>query len=109
MLPGARRTTTTWPNKRPLAIIPRHSNLNARLIAQGGRFTLHGRERGSLDTIATRVRKVKLARVKLYEAHIAKMWDDLDTAGINAFTIMKDLDSLAGYLKYVLDQGESGP
>lgn len=89
-----------WSNEKPVAIYPRHSN--ARIVAQAGRFTLHGSEAIPLEKIAAKS-SVKLAKIVLARQSIARMWDDLDTAGVNRATLLQDLDSLVGYLKYCQD------
>jgi len=105
--PAPGRTSRLWPNVRPVAIAPRHSN--TRLVAQGGRFTLHGRQLQSLDAIARQVPRVCLACIAVSREHLSQMWDDLETAGVNAWTVMKDLDSLAAHLRYSFDQSGGFP
>jgi hypothetical protein len=91
-----------WENLKPLAIQPRHSN--ARIIAQAGRFTIHGISKTPLEKIAHKNDVVRLAKIQLSKNSIARLWDDLDTAGVNRTTIFQDLDSLVSYLKYCNDR-----
>ena len=110
MLPAnlshGRRPVGTWQNRRPLAIVPRYSN--ERLAAQAGRFTIHGREVRSIDAIAGREKRIRLARIPLHSSHVATMWLDLRSAGINSATLLRDLDSLVAHIKNTFDRSRSG-
>lgn len=90
-----------WQNQKPLAIYPQHSN--ARLVAQAGRFTIHGKLRTPLEEIARKQKRVRLARISIFRQAAPKLWDDLDTAGITRPSIYQDLDNLVIYLKYCYD------
>jgi hypothetical protein len=100
-LGDARRPRGTWSNQRPLAIYPRHSN--PRIVAQAGRFTIHGRRSTPLEEIARKNKQVRLAAIQLSKTSIARLWDDLDTAGVNRANIFQDLDNLVQYIKYCQD------
>lgn len=97
----AKQRKQQWPNQKPLAIYPQHSN--ARLVAQAGRFTIHGKLRTPLDQIARKQKRVRLARISILRQAAPKLWDDLGTAGVTRHSIYQDLDNLVIYLKYAYD------
>jgi hypothetical protein len=90
-----------WPNLNPVAIYPRHTN--TRIVAQAGRFTVHGSSLTPLEEIADENKGVRLARIQLSDGSIARLWDELDTGGVTPATLLQDLDSLVRYLKYSYD------
>ena len=90
-----------WVNEKPLAIYPRHSN--ARIVAQAGRFTIHGLDQTPLEQIAVEEKRVQLARVRFLKSAVPKLWDDLDTFGVTRPSIFQDLDNLVSYLRYCYD------
>ncbi len=90
-----------WDNEKPIAIYPRHTN--TRIVAQAGRFTVHGSLQIPLEEIASDNAEVLLARVQLSEGSIARLWDELDTGGVTPATLLQDLDNLVRYLKYCYD------
>jgi FRG domain-containing protein len=90
-----------WPNEKPIAIYPRHTN--TRIVAQAGRFTIHGTQKIALERIAKRNSEVQLAKLQISTTAIPTLWDELDTGGINPATLLQDLDSLVTHLKYCYD------
>lgn len=90
-----------WPNQNPVAIYPRHTN--TRIVAQAGRFTVHGSSQVPLEQIASEKAGVLLACIQLSDGSIARLWEELDIGGVTPATLLQDLDSLVRYLKYCYD------
>jgi hypothetical protein len=98
---GQKSGDSKWSNENPIAIYPRHTN--TRLVAQAGRFTVHGALKTPLEKIAAKNGDVRLAQIQLSVGSIARLWDELDTGGVTPATLLQDLDSLVKYLKYCYD------
>lgn len=78
-----------WPYRLPVAIYPRQ--ISSRQQAQGGWFTLHGRNPKGLDAmVPNAVRKLTLP----IEA-VAGGLDFLRRTGMNEYSLFPDLDGLA--------------
>lgn len=99
-----RSRSPKWNNQKPMAIYPHHTN--ARLIAQAGRFTIHGAKKTPLEEIASKNVAVRLAQIKMSDGAVARLWDELDTGGVTPATLLQDLDSLVRYLKYSYDNSK---
>jgi FRG domain len=92
----------TYDNRKPLAIYPRKSN--ARIIAQQGIFTVHGRKKDCLATFIedhTRRPERLLGRVILSGADVEESRRYLDLLGVRRSTIYPDIDNYVTYLKSV--------
>jgi hypothetical protein len=77
----------------PLAIYP--SRNNDRIFAQRGLFTIHGSKIDSINNIAKKcLQKVEIPKEAIDDARVF-----LRLAGINEYSIYRDLDSLARHLK----------
>jgi len=87
-------------NRYPLAILPPHTN--ERIVAQQGVFTVHGHDRQSIDQLASSSSgsTIKLARIKLDRANLARLWEELELTGINRLALFPDLDSAAYCTKW---------
>ncbi|MCJ7635527.1 FRG domain-containing protein [Candidatus Bathyarchaeota archaeon] len=86
-------------NRYPLAILPPHTNI--RISSQLCVFTVHGHDTQSIDVLASSPGSlIKLAKLKLDRANIAKVWDQLELSGINRVAMFPDLDAVAYCTKW---------
>jgi hypothetical protein len=86
-------------NRYPLAILPPHTNV--RIIAQRGVFTVHGHDTQSINDLALQVGScIKLARIRLDSANLAKLWEGLELSGVNRMAMFPDLDAVAYCTKW---------
>ena len=92
-------TTPTDKNRLPLAILPTYTN--ARIIAQQSVFTVHGHSSDSIDQLAATSSRIKLAKIMLDSANLARLWEDIEIAGVNRPALFPDLDSVAYYTQMV--------
>ena len=109
VVPGGRRSAVYLPdalharkrarNHKPIALLPARANV--RIAAQHGMFTLHGRDRTSLDRLARRFDTIRLGRIQLDKARCAQMAADLRTCGIHRLTAFPDLDSVAHHICWI--------
>jgi hypothetical protein len=76
----------------PIAVDPIH--VSRRLAVQRSRFTIHGRDRNGLITVATKHPNV-LFRITVEREAVAQMLDDLHTCGVSETTIFPDLEGLS--------------
>ena len=76
----------------PIAVDPSH--VSRRLAAQRSRFTVHGRDRNGLITVASGHRGV-LFRVCIEQESVSAVLNDLKTCGVSETTIFPDLEGLA--------------
>ena len=90
----------TYDNDRPLAIYPKRSNM--RIGAQQGMFTVHGRDKEPLDTIASKlggnINEI-IARIDLINFDRATISSDLRSLGIRRSSIYPDIDNFVLDLK----------
>jgi len=82
-------------NQLPLAILPPQSNF--RIVAQQARFTLHGTDTHAIDDLIQEDQhlEIKLAMIRVDQANLAHLWNELDIVGINRMSMFPDLDSIA--------------
>ncbi len=87
-------------NNYPIAILPSYTN--HRIVAQQGRFTIHGRDRQALNNLAVSEegKCIKLATITIDTANIAFLWEELEIMGINKLAMFPDLDSVAHVTKW---------
>lgn len=78
-----------WPYSAPVAIYPRQ--ISSRQQAQGGWFTLHGRNVSGLEKIAPAAARKLSIPAKAIEGGI----DFLRRAGLHEYMLFPDLDGLA--------------
>ncbi len=92
----------TYDNRYPLAIYPRKSN--RRIVAQQGTFTVHGRDRSSLqDYIAKNVNNADtvIARISFSLTNIDEARRDLEMLGVRRSSIYPDIDNYVKQLRSV--------
>jgi hypothetical protein len=85
-------------NREPIALLPPRAN--ARIVAQQGVFTLHGRNDAPLETIASESSKIKLASVPIANGARCLILRDLLAAGVSRASIYADLDSVARDIRW---------
>lgn len=86
---------------RPIALHPPRQT--PRIIAQQGMFTLHGRDRTPLDTLASShdtTGVIKLGNIQLDRSGLPSFVDDLIVTGISRLALFPDLDSVAEHVKW---------
>ena len=76
----------------PIAVDPIH--VSRRLAVQRSRFTIHGRDRNGLISVARRHASV-LFRVSIDSKVASSVLDDLRTCGVSETTIFPDLEGLS--------------
>jgi len=76
----------------PIAVDPIH--VSRRLAVQRSRFTIHGRDRNGLISVARRHASV-LFRVSIDSKVASSVLDDLGTCGVSETTIFPDLEGLS--------------
>jgi len=89
----------TLKGKLPLAITPVHAS--SRIAAQRGVFTIHGTQKGALDSLAKRTGKqpTYLEPIIIPKASIATMSRELSIAGISESLIFPELTGLCREIK----------
>ncbi len=86
-------------NRFPLAILPPYNN--ERLAAQQGAFTIHGHERAAIESLGSQEDSLlKLAKIAVDRANLAKLWRDLEMMGISRVSLFPELDSVAYYIRW---------
>ena len=86
--------------KRPSAIYP--SIISARIMAQKGRFTLHGSIKKDLETIFSNTQLIEekhLVKYRIPKECVKNIYEKLLDLGITYTTLFPDLDGLAKELK----------
>jgi hypothetical protein len=78
--------------KWPVAVYPTH--MNRRISAQRSCFTIHGAERKPLEEILKARRGARLSKIVIPSFCVARMQEQLETAGIEETTIFPDLEGL---------------
>jgi len=76
----------------PIAVDPIH--VSRRLAVQRSRFTIHGRDRNGLITVAARHPGI-LFRISIAGNSASSVLDDLRTCGVSETTIFPDLEGLS--------------
>jgi hypothetical protein len=76
----------------PIAVDPSH--VSRRLAVQRSRFTIHGKDRNGLITVASRHPEV-LFRISIEKSSAATVLNDLRTCGVSETTIFPDLEGLS--------------
>jgi hypothetical protein len=89
------RKPISWPVERPVALYPVHTN--ARLRAQRGYFTLHGRDESPVDKQLSS--GSELSFVEIDENMYEPLLNLLDHAGLTHFLMQQSLDGLARDLR----------
>lgn len=95
-----KRTVT---NKLPMAILP--AKANARINAQQGMFTIHGRSKLPLEDLAALHvgrRPFRLARIVFDRNNLSHLWEELQLAGVNQLALFPDVDHVARHVKWIL-------
>lgn len=88
----------TYDNRLPLAIYPKQSN--ARIVAQQGYFTVHGRNKLPLeDYLAAQAKRPVLGRIVLSGMDMGQARDDLSRLGVHRASIYPDIDNFVKGLK----------
>lgn len=102
--PSARRVKDksgyVYDNKWPLAIYPKKTN--HRMLSQQGQFTVHGRNRKSIDELITQKRGTPekiLSRIDLEGFDANKIVRQLSMLGIRRSSLYPDLDNFVKQLR----------
>jgi len=82
-----------WAWDNPVAIYP--AQINDRVRAQRGWFTIHGNDRSPLEVQAPRY----LLKLVLQPKCISEALNFLELAGLHRFSIYPDLDNLAAWIR----------
>lgn len=87
------RNTTKFRKQFPVALYP--YRFNSRLIAQGGYFTFHGKNKKGIEELVPKA----VYKYQIPEDAIKDAMKFIELAGINEYKIFTDLDSLGEHLK----------
>jgi len=82
-----------WPWDTACAIYP--IQINERVRAQRGWFTIHGNNRAPLEQQVPSL----VGRLDIAPSAVSEIMELLNTAGLNRFSIYPDLENLAGWLR----------
>jgi hypothetical protein len=80
----------------PIALLPPRAN--ARIVAQQGMFTLHGRSRRGIEEIAAEHPEIKLGGIRLDSSGVPQFLAQLKTAGVTRLSLFPELDSVADHV-----------
>jgi hypothetical protein len=97
------------PVTKPIALFPPRAT--ARITAQQGLFTIHGRGRECIHELARKM-PIRMAAVALDLNAAPLMWSDLRTAGVNRLSLFPELESVAPHVKWLFQptkRPEEGP
>jgi FRG domain-containing protein len=84
--------------EKPLAVHPRWAN--PRILAQQGKFTVHGTQPTPLEELADLHSDIRLAQIVLDRGSAAHIWDELETAGVWRLGLFPELDSVSSHIKW---------
>jgi len=108
IVPGGTTTAKYLPeklaiektNELPIAILPPLSN--ARIVAQQGRFTLHGKEKVAINKLAETSASppISLARIVLDSDNLPQLWHELELAGVSWLSLFPSISSVAREVKW---------
>jgi hypothetical protein len=102
-LPAQLQQKTTQ-NARPIALYPPRSNV--RIAAQHGAFTLHGHKRESIDDLARRFRRIRLARIVIDSAGVPQLCADLRVMAMHRLRLFQDLDSVTAHVCWIMQSAK---
>lgn len=85
--------------QRPIAVVPPYNS--ARITAQRGTFTIHGKRREGLEIQFTK----KLTKIVIPKDRCLEIRRNLRSAGISEFTLFPDLDGLSRDIRSVEVEG----
>ena len=85
--------------QRPIALVPPYNS--ARITAQRGTFTIHGKRIEGLEKLFTK----KLVKILIPKDRCLEMRRNLRSAGISEFTLFPDLDGLSRDIRSVEVEG----
>ncbi len=99
-LPHALGAEESQGNKHPLAILPPYTN--PRIAAQQGVFTVHGHVKQPIEALARESGSpIRLVKIVLDRANLARLWSEIEIAGIYRLSLFPDIDSVARYVKWI--------
>lgn len=85
---------------KPVALFPPRAT--ARITAQQGLFTIHGREKSCIRQLAEKL-NIRMALIYIDSNAAPLMWNDLQVAGVNRLSLFPELESVAPHLKYLFE------
>jgi hypothetical protein len=91
---------STSENEAPIALYPPRSN--ARISAQHGTFTVHGRAKMSIADLARRTDCIRLGRISIDFERVPQLCADLRVMATHRLSVYQDLDSVAHHVWWTM-------
>jgi hypothetical protein len=93
-------STDTEENRLPFALLA--TRTNARIVAQQGMFTIHGRDRSAIEDLVNLPggQELRIGRIIIDRNSIAKVWLQLERTGFHRLSLFPELDSVSFNVKW---------